>query len=78
MASVKASGATPARKSRTVRRNSSGSSLGGEWPDFSKITNCESGMSDAMVSDIATGGRRDAPRLAPARFARGARVSPPG
>ena len=38
-----------------VRRNSSGSSLGGEWPDFSKITSCEFGMSAAMVSDIATG-----------------------
>src|SRR5579875_3301467 len=54
-ASAKASGATPARKSRTVRRNSSGSSLGGEWPDFSKITSWEPGMSEAMVSDISTG-----------------------
>ena len=48
-------GDASARKSRTTRRNSSASSICGEWPDFSNTTSRASGISEAIVSLHATG-----------------------
>src|ERR1700722_581528 len=45
----------PSRKSRTVDRNSSRSSIWGEWPDFSKTTSFAFGIRSAIVCDALTG-----------------------